>query len=46
VFGDVDEDEIFRLQSVEGDPGHGGGRVQRYAERLWGTVRSTSVDRP
>ena len=49
VFGDVEEAEIFRLESVEDDPGgpeDGAGRVQRYAARLWGTVGATAVDRP
>lgn len=46
VFGDVDEDEISRLEHVEGDPGDGPGRVERYAGHLWGTVRATAEERP
>ena len=49
VFGDVEEAEVFRLEAVDGDPGDpgdGAGRVQRYAECLWGTVEATAADRP
>jgi exodeoxyribonuclease V gamma subunit len=46
VFGDVTESEIFGLEPWEGDPGGEGGRVQRYARRLWETVRTTTVARP
>jgi len=45
VFGDVDADELSELEAVEGDPGDGGSRVERYAERLWGTVDATSEQR-
>ncbi len=42
VFGDIDVDELEDLQPLDGDPGDRGGRAERYAHHLWGTVDSTA----
>ncbi|MGA2835310.1 MAG: exodeoxyribonuclease V subunit gamma [Acidimicrobiales bacterium] len=46
VFGDIDVDELEDLQPVDGDPGGRGGRAERYARHLWGTVDSTTRSVP
>jgi exonuclease V gamma subunit len=42
VFGDIDVDELEDLAPMDHDPAGRGGRVERYAHHLWGTVESTA----
>ena len=46
VFGDVDVDELGQLEPLDGDPPGPGGRVERFARHLWGTVAATSEQVP
>ena len=41
-FGALNGTELMAIPAVEGDPGSAGGRVQRWADHLWGTVAATS----
>ncbi|MGD0881370.1 MAG: exodeoxyribonuclease V subunit gamma [Acidimicrobiales bacterium] len=42
AFGDIDVDELEDLEPMDRDPVGRGGRAERYAHHLWGTVDSTT----
>ncbi|MCU1355513.1 MAG: exodeoxyribonuclease gamma subunit [Acidimicrobiales bacterium] len=44
AYGDLDYDDVLAIPAEPHDPPGPGGRAERYAHHLWGTVNETSLD--